>query len=287
MTVGARCVMVCCTVASQLDKYSHSFVYNSFMMTDNEKPLILISNDDGLQAKGIRFLADAVKDFGHIVVVAPESPRSGAAMSITSRTPIRIEPESVEPDMEVYSCSGTPTDCIKLALETVVARKPDLVLGGVNHGDNSSVNVHYSGTMGLVLEGCMKHIPSIGFSSCFTSPDADFEPLRPYVRRIVSSVLARPLPEGICLNVNFPSLHEFRGMKVCRMSGGSWTNEWQKSVHPKGWTYYWLTGQFTGDDDDSETDTSALSDGFVSVTPLKLDMTAYSYLSELDKTLSM
>ena len=168
------------------------------------RPLILLSNDDGVQAKGLNELIDMLSPLGDILVMAPDSARSGSACAITSHDPLRYRVVAVRPGIKVCACSGTPVDCVKLALEMETGRKPDVVVSGINHGDNSSVNVHYSGTMGVVLEGCMKGIPSIGFSLCDFDADADFSPTVPYVRGIVARVLKTGLPAGVCLNVNFP-----------------------------------------------------------------------------------
>lgn len=168
------------------------------------RPLILLSNDDGVQAKGLNELIDMLSPLGDILVMAPDSARSGSACAITSHDPLRYRVVAVRPGIKICACSGTPVDCVKLALEMETGRKPDVVVSGINHGDNSSVNVHYSGTMGVVLEGCMKGIPSIGFSLCDFDADADFSPTVPYVRDIVARVLKTGLPAGVCLNVNFP-----------------------------------------------------------------------------------
>ena len=186
---------------------------------NTKKPLILISNDDGYHAKGINSLIDMLRDIADIIVCAPESARSGFATAFSATIPLRLKLRRDEVGMQMWSCNGTPVDCVKIALQELFAdRLPDMILGGINHGDNASVNVHYSGTMGVTLEGCMKYIPSIGFSLCDFSSDADFEPLRPYVRQIVQKVLNEGLPKGVCLNVNFPKLTEFKGIKVCRMA---------------------------------------------------------------------
>ena len=174
----------------------------------NERPLLLLSNDDGVNAKGIRELIGALRPVADLIVVAPDGPRSGSSGAITSEPPLRSAKVRQEPGLTVYKCSGTPVDCVKLALHALVPRKPDMVIGGINHGDNSSVNVHYSGTMGVVIEGCLKGIPSVGFSLCNHSADADFSATLPYVRCIVEEVLAKGLPEGKCLNVNFPDTNE-------------------------------------------------------------------------------
>ena len=178
--------------------------------------------------------------------------------------------------MQMWSCNGTPVDCIKLALqELCVDRLPDMILGGINHGDNASVNVHYSGTMGVTIEGCMKYIPSIGFSLCDFASDADFEPLR----QIVQKVLAEGLPKGVCLNVNFPKLKEFKGVKVCRMAMGTWYNECAKMRHPHGYDYYWMTGAYRNDEPEQEdTDNWALTHGYISITPTRIDVTDYDLL---------
>lgn len=250
---------------------------------DSQRPLILISNDDGYRAKGIIELFHFLKDMADIIVVAPDGPRSGMACAITSQLPVTASFISQIKGGSLYKCSGTPTDCIKLALETVVPRKPDLVIGGINHGDNSAVNVHYSGTMGVVLEGCMKGIPSIGFSVCDHDPDLDFTPTGPYIRHIVSQVLEKGLPEGTCLNVNFPQYAPYKGVKVCRQTRGRWGNEWVSIPHPRGGEdLHWLTGNFANyEPEATDTDRWALDHGYVSITPTQIDMTAYPLLEEM------
>lgn len=206
---------------------------------NTKKPLILISNDDGYHAKGINSLIDMLRDIADIIVCAPESARSGFATAFSATVPLRLKLRRDEVGMQMWSCNGTPVDCVKIALQELFAdRLPDMILGGINHGDNASVNVHYSGTMGVTLEGCMKYIPSIGFSLCDFSSDADFEPLRPYVRQIVQKVLSEGLPKGVCLNVNFPKLTEFKGIKVCRMAMGTWYNECVKQRHLLGYNAF-------------------------------------------------
>ncbi len=242
-----------------------------------DKPFILISNDDGYHSKGIRSLVDMVGDLGRVLVVAPESARSGFSCAFSATEPLRLKRRKDIGEAEVWSCTGTPVDCVKIALDQFCRdRKPDLVIGGINHGDNASVNAHYSGTMGVTLEGCMKYIPSLAFSLCDHSADADFEPLRPYVRQIVGQVLQEGLPMGTCLNVNFPKLAEFRGVKVCRMAHGTWGHEVEKRQHPCGYDYFWMTGSYTNDEPESiDTDNWALNHGYVAITPTTIDMTAY------------
>ena len=173
-----------------------------------EKPVILISNDDGYEAKGLRCLVDMVRRFADIVVCAPEGPRSGFSCAFSATTPLLLTLRHREPGVEIWSCNGTPVDCVKMALSQILQRRPDMVIGGINHGDNGSVNSHYSGTMGVTLEGCMKYIPSVAYSLCDHRADADFEPLRPYIEQFTERVLREGLPQGVCLNINFPLLEE-------------------------------------------------------------------------------
>lgn len=248
------------------------------------RPLFLLSNDDGVQAKGLKELIDMLSPLGDLLVMAPDGPRSGSACAITSHDPLHYRVVEVRPGVKVCACSGTPVDCVKLALEQEAGRKPDLVIGGINHGDNSSVSVHYSGTMGLVLEGCMKGIPSVGLSLCDTAADADFSLAAPYVRAIVQRVLDGGLPSGVCLNVNFPkaSAGGYRGLKVCRMARGTWSAEWFETLHPRGRKYFWLTGAFQNlEPESADTDSWALANGYVSVVPIGIDMTAYQAMDGL------
>lgn len=247
----------------------------------NEQTLILISNDDGITAKGINELIRMLRPLGELVVMAPDSPRSGAACSLTVVNPVHYTLYGQEDGLTMYSCSGTPVDCVKLALHSVLTRKPDLVVGGINHGDNSAVNVHYSGTMGVVLEGCMKGIPSIGFSLCDHDPDADFTPLTDYVQGITRQVLRHGLPEGVCLNVNFPLAPRFNGVKVCRQTRGQWQQEWVPCPRPHKAAYYWLTGSFHRSEMGEDSDAWALEHGYVAITPVKTDVTAYEMLDRM------
>ena len=248
-----------------------------------KRPLILVSNDDGYQAKGINCLVGVLREFGDVVVVAPHTGRSGKGCAITSEIPVKLEKISSELGLEVYSCTGTPCDCVKLACHAVVSRKPDLVVGGINHGDNSAVNAHYSGTMGVVLEGCMKGIPSIAFSLCSHDSDADFSPTYDVIRKVVSQVLEKGLPAGSCLNVNFPNVHEYAGVRVCRQAKGSWQNEWGAHVHPRGGEWWWLTGEFVVEDNDPMADRVALDSNYVAITPTTIDFTDYRLLKEMQE----
>ncbi len=274
----------------------------------NKKPLILISNDDGYQAKGINSLIKMVRNLGDVLVCAPDGPRSGMACAFSATTPLTLTLRHKEQGLEVWSCNGTPVDCVKMALaELCKDRRPDLVLGGINHGDNGTVNTHYSGTMGVVMEGCMKYIPSVAYSLCDFRADADFEPLTPYVKQFTQQVLCHGLPRGVCLNINFPDpsnlpcLGEasvtppkqgetegvFKGVKVCRMAFGSWGNEVSKCHHPRGYDYWWMVGQYTNDEPEAEdTDNWAVTHGYVSITPTRMDVTAYEAMDAVSQLLT-
>ena len=260
-----------------------------------KRPLLLISNDDGYTAKGIRELVEIVSAYGDVIVCAPDSARSGFSCAFSVTTPLQLQRREQRPGVEVWSCNGTPVDCVKLALAELCPRRPDMVIGGINHGDNASVNAHYSGTMGVTIEGCMKYIPSVAFSLCDHDEDADFEPLRPYIQAITQRVLAEGLPQGICLNINFPrlprpprmpsepsspsqpSLSSYRGVKVCRMAKGTWGNEVARCHHPRGNDYWWMVGEYTNDEPEAEdTDNWALTHGYVAITPTLVDVTAYA-----------
>ncbi len=250
---------------------------------ENNRPLILISNDDGIMAKGLAELVKALRPLGELVIMAPDAPRSGAACALTTKEPIHYELVRKDVGVSAYRCSGTPVDCVKLAMYTVLdGRKPDLVVGGINHGDNSSVNVHYSGTMGVVIEGCLKGIPAIGFSLCSHAPDANFDAAVPYVRDIAAKVLEKGLPELTCLNVNFPDTRELKGVKICEQTRGQWGNEWENFAHRGDAHYYWLTGEFSNTDKTNEkNDHWALDNGYVAITPVRVDVTDYALMEEL------
>jgi 5'-nucleotidase len=247
------------------------------------KPVILISNDDGYHAKGIKSLVDMVKDLGEVIVCSPESARSGFSCAFSAVDYLRLKRRHNMGDTEVWSCTGTPVDCVKLALDKLCyGRWPSLVIGGINHGDNSTVNSHYSGTMGVAMEGCMKYIPSIAFSLCDASENADFEPLRGYVRKIVKNVLENGLPKGTCLNVNFPKAQTFKGVRACRMTYGQWVKEVETMQHPRGYEYYWMVGHYRNDEVDAEdTDQWAINHGYVAITPTTMDVTDYKFLENM------
>lgn len=266
-----------------------SLEYRTFMAENrsmkfmkNMRPLIFISNDDGYQAKGIAALIEAVRPLGDLLVVAPDGPRSGASGSITSQTPLNVDLLYQESGFMMYKCNGTPVDCVKLGLHAYASGVPDIVLGGINHGDNSSVNVHYSGTMGVVIEGCLKGIPSIGFSLCNHHADADFTPTLSVIRQLTQHVLEKGLSGGVCLNVNFPDIPAYRGVRVCRQTQGVWVNEYVGRAHPRGGTYYWMMGEYRNEEVGVEgTDHWALDNGYVAVTPTQIDVTAYQEMERL------
>lgn len=246
-----------------------------------ERPLILISNDDGFQAKGINSLVDMLSDMADIIVCAPDSARSGFSCAFSATTPLRLTLQEKREGVEIWSCNGTPTDCVKMALANICQRQPQMVIGGINHGDNASVNAHYSGTMGVTLEGCMKFIPSVAYSLCDNHDDADFEPLRPYVRMFTEKVLNEGLPKGICLNINFPKGTTFKGVKMCRMALGSWYSETIKCHHPRGYDYWWMVGHYRNEEpEQQDTDRWALDNGYVAITPTQIDVTAYEFLKQ-------
>ena len=250
-------------------------------MNEN-KPIILITNDDGYQAKGINSLIDSVKGLGQIIVVAPDGPRSGMSGAITSLHPIRLNLVREEPDLKVYGCSGTPVDCVKLAISEVTGRKPDILISGINHGSNASICVLYSGTMGAALEGCVFKVPSIGFSLLDHHANADFTESKKVTRALTQKVLEDGLPTGICLNVNIPKGNDIKGMKVCRQTAGQWVEEFFPAKDGADRDVYWLTGRFENDEpDDAATDEWALAQGYVSIVPTKVDMTDHQFMNEI------
>jgi 5'-nucleotidase len=249
-----------------------------------ERPLILVCNDDGITAPGIRNLIAVANRLGDVVVVAPDGPQSGMGHAITINSTLRCDRYKVDdgPQLE-YACSGTPVDCVKLAVNVVLPRRPDLILSGINHGSNSSINVIYSGTMSAAVEGALEGIPSIGFSLCDYSWEADFAPALPYIEHLARTVLASGLPQGVCLNVNIPK-HDgiaYKGVKVARMARANWEEEFDVRKDPRGKTYYWLTGQFVNYDGGEDTDEWALQHHYISVVPISFDMTAHQTLSAL------
>ena len=253
-------------------------------MTDKTKrPLILITNDDGADAKGIRVLTKLMCEIGDVVVVAPDGPRSAQSNALTVTHPIRFKTIEENVGLKRYTCTGTPTDCVKLALNEIVERRPDLIVSGINHGSNAAVNVIYSGTMGAVLEGCENGILSIGFSIYDHSLNADFKHFEPYILQIVRETLRNGLPHGVCLNVNSP-VGEIAGVKVSRQCDGRWTKEYAKRTDPIGRDYFWLTGHFENHEPEAkDTDEWALANGYISIVPTKIDLTAYDAMKAVSE----
>lgn len=230
------------------------------------QPLILVTNDDGYQAPGIQALARALRDVGRLLVVAPDGPRSGASRSFTATIPVGLRKVSESPSELWYACTGTPVDCVKLAYETLLTEQPALLVSGINLGDNASVSVHYSGTMGAAIEGALKHIPSVGFSLATFDPAADFSPCLPLVRQVVDDVLGNGLPDGQCLNVNFPPTATIKGLRHCRQARGEWVEECVTACHPRGGDWYWFTGRFRDlEPEATDTDMAALREGYASM----------------------
>ncbi len=239
------------------------------------KPLILITNDDGIEARGIEFLAKQVASLGDVVVVAPDSPRSGQSCAITVTNPLRLFKVKEESNIKYYKTTGTPVDCIKLAIHGVLERRPDIILSGINHGSNSGVSTMYSGTMGAAYEGAIIGIPSVGFSLCDHSPEADFTPCIEVIQKVVKFVLKNGLPTSVSLNVNVPVGVEIKGIKVCKQAMGYWTEEYEKRVDSHGREFYWLTGYFVNTSPKGEeTDEELLSQGYITIVPTSCDRTA-------------
>jgi 5'-nucleotidase len=252
----------------------------------NER-IILITNDDGVTAPGISSLVDAVKDLGKVVVIAPDKAQSGMGHAITIGLPLRMTRVNYFGDsIEAYSCSGTPVDCVKLAVDKILHRKPDICLSGVNHGANHSINVIYSGTMSAALEAAIESIPSVGFSLLDYSLDADFSGPKKYARLIVEEILKNPIDKHLCLNVNFPAVkaEELKGVKICKQAYAKYEEDFDERVDPTGKKYYWLTGEFVNFDKSEDTDVFALNHNFVSVVPVQFDLTNYKLKEKLEKT---
>lgn len=253
-----------------------------------EKPLILVTNDDGVHAPGIAALVRVARKFGDVFVVAPDKPQSGMGHAITINSTIRVEKIKAHDDATCWTCSGTPVDCVKMAINKLLPRKPALCLSGINHGANHSINIIYSGTMSAAIEGAIEGVPSIGFSLLDYAIEADFSAASVIAEKITGWVMARGLPDGVCLNVNIPKLtiDEIRGIRLCRQARGTWVEELDERKDPSGRSYYWLTGYFKNFEPQAEdTDAWALANGFVSVVPAHFDLTAHHALATLQTEL--
>lgn len=252
----------------------------------NDQPVILITNDDGITAPGIRNLVESVKDLGKIVVVAPDKPQSGMGHAITIGHPLRLHAVQVFGDIEAYQCTGTPVDCVKLAVDKILHRKPDICLSGINHGANHSINVIYSGTMSAAVEAAIESIPSIGFSLLDYSIEADFSAAKVYARMIVEKMLSTKLDKHTILNVNFPAVDRklIKGVKMCRQAYAKYEEDFLERDDPHGRKYFWLTGEFVNFDKGKDTDVWALNNNYVSVVPVQFDMTNYKLKEKLEKS---
>ncbi|MCM4150786.1 5'/3'-nucleotidase SurE [Arenibacter sp. N53] len=251
------------------------------------KPLILVTNDDGITAPGLRALIRFLKDIGEVVVVAPDSPQSGMGHAITIDNTLYIKKLSIDLEngaKEEYSCSGTPADCVKLGLQELLDRRPDLCVSGINHGSNSSINVIYSGTMSAAIEAGIEGIPAIGFSLCDYSWNANFEASKEAIQKIVKEALKNGIPNGVVLNVNIPKTDNKppKGIKICRQARANWKEKFDKRTSPNGKEYYWLTGEFELLDKGEDTDEYALSQDYVSVVPTQFDLTAHHSIQHIN-----
>ena len=249
--------------------------------------MILVTNDDGITAPGLRTLVRCMKELGEVVVVAPDSPQSGMGHAITLDNTLyskRVVIDAEGGASREYSCSGTPADCVKLALQELLDRRPDICVSGINHGSNSSINVIYSGTMSAAIEAGIEGIPAIGFSLCDYSWEADFSPAEEGVKKIVAEALENGIPKGVVLNVNIPKVDKagLKGIKVCRQARANWKEKFDKRTNPSGKDYYWLTGEFQLLDKGEDTDEWALSQGYISVVPTQFDLTAHFAIQDIN-----
>ena len=242
-----------------------------------DKPTILVTNDDGIASPGIRALVEEMKRFGHVVVVAPDSPQSGMGHAITIDNPLRLDRVEIFEGVESYECSGTPVDCVKLAVDKIIRGKPDLCVSGINHGSNSSINVIYSGTMSAAMEAAIEGIHAVGFSYLNYSFESDLTLPRRVVREVTAQVLKNGLPEHTLINVNIPNIPEsaYKGIRICRQAVAKWVEEFTERIDPRGRKYYWLTGKFVNYDRGDDTDEWALTNGYASVVPVQFDLTAH------------
>ncbi|MCX6292097.1 MAG: 5'/3'-nucleotidase SurE [Bacteroidetes bacterium] len=250
-----------------------------------ERPVILVTNDDGVTAPGLHALVEAVQPLGDVFVVAPDSPQSGMGHAITINNLLRLDKVGMHGETQWHQCSGTPVDCVKIAIDKILHRKPDLCVSGINHGSNSSINVIYSGTMSAAMEGAIEGIPSIGFSFLNYSLEADLTGPKKFARVIAKNVLEHGLPEGTLLNVNIPNVpyKEIKGVKICRQAMAKWEEEFDERLDPNKRKYYWLTGKFKNYDHGEDTDEWALANGYVSIVPVQFDFTAHHAISFLNK----
>lgn len=254
-------------------------------MADNTRPVILITNDDGITAPGIRALVEAARELGEIIVVAPDKPQSGMGHAITIGEPLRLHKSTVFEGINAWECSGTPADCVKLARDKILHRKPNLCLSGINHGANHSINIIYSGTMSAAMEAAIEGIPSAGFSLLDFKYDADFSLAKEVAHTIAKQMLASKMPEHTLLNVNIPKLKKeaFKGIKICSQAYAKWQEEFDHRTDPRGKDYYWMTGKFLNMDTHPDADVNALEEGYASVVPVKIDFTDFEMKTKLEE----
>lgn len=247
-----------------------------------ERPLILVTNDDGITAPGIRALISVMNEIGEVYVVAPDSPQSGMGHAITLDSTLKCNPVTIDGGTQKeMSCSGTPADCVKIAIDKILPRHPDICVSGINHGSNASINVIYSGTMSAAVEAGLEGIPAVGFSLLDPSWTADFETAKPYIKKIVEQVLQNGLPHGVVLNVNIPATKDIKGIQPVRQCKGRWEEEYIERQDPRGRNYYWLTGTFVNMDESTDNDEYALSQNYISLVPIQCDLTAYKALESI------
>ena len=242
-----------------------------------KKPLILVTNDDGIDSKGIRLLVSIMSKFGEVVVVAPDSPQSGMGHAITVGDKLRLVKSDLFGEIEAYKCSGTPADCVKIAKHHILkSKKIDLITSGINHGSNSSISVLYSGTMSAAIEGAIENTPSIGFSLCDFDPNANLNHSKIYIKKIVENAFSNGIPDSIALNVNIPAIssEEIRGIKICRQANAIWEETFDKRQDPYGREYFWMVGKFVNHDKGKNNDEWAIKNNYVSIVPCKFDLSS-------------
>ena len=251
----------------------------------SRKPLILVTNDDGISAPGIRALISVMNEIGNVVVIAPDSPQSAMGHAITINSTLHCHKIKIDDGPQIeYSCSGTPADCVKLGINEILDSKPDICVSGVNHGSNSSINVIYSGTMSAAIEATIEGVPAIGFSLLDYRWKANFNHIKNYIKEITLKALDKGIPKGIALNVNFPNLieSEIKGIKICRQAKAYWIEKFDKRTNPQGKEYYWLTGEFVNEDKNKDTDEHALKSGYISIVPVKHDLTDHDSINRIN-----
>jgi len=258
---------------------------------EKERPLILVTNDDGIKAGGLESLVGMLKGIGDVVIVAPNESYSGMSHAITVKSPLYAKLVKEKEGLKLYKVNGTPVDCVKIALNVLLDRKPDILVSGINHGTNSSISIHYSGTIGAAREGALNKVPAVGFSLQNYSHSADFTEAVKVAEHVVKQVLADKLPSGTFLNVNIPDNHPIKGAKIARQSKGKWVEEFDERIDPRGRRYYWLTGHFENQEPEAkDTDEYLLNKGYASIVPCHIDATNFNllpYLKEQNYELQM